>query len=125
MSSAHEDYLEAIVQLGGDNQDVRSIDIAAKLDVSKPSVNRAIKNLKAAGMVEQQHYGNVSLTKKGLNYAQSVLDRHHVIYHFLIDVLGVDPEVAAEEACGMEHSVSLDTLNRWRNFLVQFTISNS
>lgn len=117
LSPASEDYLEAIYQLAGDDGSVRSVDIANKLAVSKASVNRAIFNLKEAGMVTQPHYGDITLTEEGTQYAKSVLDRHHVLYHFLIDVLRVEPTVAAAEACEMEHAISDDTLERWVNYL--------
>jgi Mn-dependent DtxR family transcriptional regulator len=113
LTPANEDYLEAVFQLGGSDGQVRSVDLAAKLDVSKASVNKAVSNLKEAGLVEQPYYGDITLTKEGAQYAQSVLERHHVLYHFLIDILRVNPKVAAVEACEMEHAISDDTLERW------------
>jgi len=113
LTPANEDYLEAIYGLGGaQGGAVRSVDLAAKLEVSKASVNNALKNLKEAGFVEQPFYGDITLTKKGEEYAAGILERHHVLYHFLIDVLGVEPGIAAYEACKMEHAISDDTLAR-------------
>jgi Mn-dependent DtxR family transcriptional regulator len=117
LTPANEDYLEAIYQLGGDQGQVRSVDLANKLDVSKASVNKAVSNLKAAELVTQPHYGDITLTEAGLEYAKGVLNRHHVLYHFLIDELGVEPKIAAEEACEMEHAISDDTLERWIAYL--------
>lgn len=96
---------------------MRSVDLAAKLDVSKASVNNAIRILKSEGYVEQTHYGTITLTEKGTSYAAAVLERHHVLYHFLLDVLGVEPQVAAREACLMEHAISDDTLRRLTDHL--------
>jgi Mn-dependent DtxR family transcriptional regulator len=112
LSPANEDYLEAVYELGGANGAVRSVDLATKLEVSKASVNNAVNNLKQAGFVEQPYYGDITLTKEGAEYAASILERHHVLYHFLLDVLGVEPAVAADEACRMEHAISDDTLKR-------------
>jgi Mn-dependent DtxR family transcriptional regulator len=112
LSPANEDYLEAVFELGGTERSVRSVDLATKLEVSKASVNNAINNLKQAGLVEQPYYGGITLTQKGAEYAAGILERHHVLYHFLLDVLGVQPDVAAEEACKMEHAISDDTLER-------------
>jgi Mn-dependent DtxR family transcriptional regulator len=112
LTPANEDYLEAIFELGGWDGAVRSVDLATKLEVSKASVNNAVNNLKQAGLVEQPYYGDITLTKKGAEYASGILERHHVLYHFLLDVLGVQPEVAADEACKMEHAISDDTLAR-------------
>jgi Mn-dependent DtxR family transcriptional regulator len=112
LSPANEDYLEAIFELGGTDGPVRSVDLANKLSVSKASVNNAVSNLKQAGLVEQPYYGDITLTSRGAEYAAGILERHHVLYHFLLDVLGVQPEVAADEACKMEHAISDDTLRR-------------
>jgi len=112
LTPANEDYLEAIYEIGGTKGAVRSVDLATKLDVSKASVNHAIKYLKEVGYVEQPHYGDITLTKKGAAYAAGVSQRHHVLSRFLVDVLGVDPEVASVEACEMEHAISDDTLQR-------------
>lgn len=117
LTPANEDYLETVYQLGGESVPVRSVDVANKMDVSKASVNKAVTNLKAAGLVDQPHYGDITLTAKGVGYARGVLDRHHVLYHFLIDNLGVLPEIAAQEACEMEHAISDDTLRRWTEYL--------
>jgi Mn-dependent DtxR family transcriptional regulator len=112
LSPANEDYLEAIFELGGTDGAVRSVDLAAKLSVSKASVNNAVNNLKQAGLVDQPYYGDITLTQQGAEYAAGILERHHVLYHFLLDVLGVQPDVAADEACKMEHAISDDTLTR-------------
>ena len=118
LTPAHEDYLEAIYQLGEQGRmPVRSVDLADRLDVSKASVNKAIANLKKAKLVEQPHYGDITLTGKGCAYADGILERHQVLYHFLIDVLGVKPAIAEEEACSMEHAISDDTLRRWIDHL--------
>lgn len=117
LTSSGEDYLEAIYQLGGSTSSVRSVDLADKLDVSKASVNKAVNNLKSAGLVEQPHYGDITLTKRGLLYARGVQSRHEVLREFLIEVLGVEPDIAEDEACKMEHAVSDDTLYRWTEFM--------
>jgi len=112
LTPANEDYLEAIYALGGAEGAIRSVDLAARLKVSKPSVFGAIQNLKQAGFVEQPSYGGITLTDRGAKYAAGILERHQVLYHFLIDILRVDPAVAVEEACKMEHAISDDTLER-------------
>lgn len=117
LSSSGEDYLEAIYQLGGAESSVRSVDLAEKLDVSKASVNKAINNLKSAGLVEQPHYGDITLTERGLHYARDVQSRHEVLTEFLTEVLGVDPERSQEEACMMEHAISDETLASWIEFM--------
>ncbi len=118
MTQANEDYLEAIYELAGSvDTPVRSIDLANKLDVSKASVNKAVSILRDHGYVEQEPYGDIYLTKKGMDYGRSVFKRHKLLFHFLMDVLGVEPTIAAEEACKMEHAISDDTLTRWINYM--------
>jgi Mn-dependent DtxR family transcriptional regulator len=117
LSASSEDYLEAIYQLGGEYQPVRSVDLATKLEVSKASVNKALVTLKAAGFVEQPHYGDINLTSLGLDYARGVQARHEVLSRFLTDVLDVEGERAAEEACKMEHAISNQTLDAWLAFM--------
>ena len=120
LSSSNEDYLEAIYQLGGATKAIRSVDLAGKLEVSKASVNKAINNLKNAGLVTQPHYGDISLTGEGLRYARRVLSRHEILTQFLTEVLEVEPLRAQEEACKMEHAISDDTLDRWRLFMEEW-----
>ena len=118
LSKAHEDYLEAIVMLGGSTeQPVRSIDIANKLGVTKASVNKAITTLKEKGFLDQPYYGDITLTAEGFAYGSSVYKRHRYLQGFLINALGIEPEVAEEEGCMMEHSISDDSFEKWVAFI--------
>lgn len=117
LSKSSEDYLEAIYELAGeDNHAVRSVDIADKLGVSRPSVNNALNILKKEQMVVQEPYGAISLTCQGQLYGKSIYARHTTLYSFLHSVLGVESERAEEEACEIEHTISEDTIRRWREF---------
>lgn len=112
LREAGEDYLEAILVLEDENREVRSIDVANMLEVSRPSVNKAVGVLKDLGMVDQQPYGSIRLTEKGRKRAKLVARRHQTLKYFLIEVLGVTPDVAEEDACKMEHVVSDETMER-------------
>jgi len=105
-----EDYLEAILDISKTSPEVRSIDIANKLNVSRPSVNRAIGKLKDQGFIEQEPYGSITLTESGEQRAMQVRQRHSLISGFLTNVLGVNPKVAEEDACKMEHEISDETI---------------
>jgi DtxR family transcriptional regulator, Mn-dependent transcriptional regulator len=107
-----EDYLEAIYVLDQKERGVRSVDVADRLQVAKPSVNRALKSLVEGGLIEQQRYSVIYLTKQGKEQARKILHRHTVIKRFLTDVLGLDEQRADEEACKIEHVVCEDTVNR-------------
>ena len=117
ISSSQEDYLESILYLLTKNTVVRVTDLAIEMKLSKPSVHRAISNLKAQGLVEQERYGSITLTHNGECLARSVQMRHDIIKRFLTDVLEVPADKADDEACNMEHNISLDTILRLSNFV--------
>lgn len=123
VSSSHEDYLEAIVMLGGtpDNP-IRSVDIAKKLGVSKTAVSKAITSLKEKGMLVQPFYGDVTLTDAGFEYGNSVYKRHRSLVVFLSEKIGLSPELAEEEACKMEHSISDESFELWLQYFKQIGI---
>ena len=103
-----ENYLEAILILNRRNGDVHAIDIAAELNFSKPSVSIAMKKLRENGYVEINELGHITLTPAGQEIAERIYERHTFLSAWLID-LGVDPMVAAEDACKIEHDISEET----------------
>lgn len=117
ISSSMEDYLEAILLLEKENKKVRVTDIAERLHLSKPSVNRAVTNLKACGYINHESYGGITLTPCGKKAAAQVFHRHNLFKTFLTDVLGVDEETAEKDACRMEHTVSCQTIEKLGAFL--------
>ena len=117
VTASLEDYLEAIYFLYQKNAEVRITDVARELDISKPSVNRAINTLKNQGLVEHEHYGDLRLTPNGLKIACDVAERHKTIKAFLTEKLGVSSETAEREACLIEHNISTDTMDRLRLFM--------
>lgn len=120
LTSAGEDYLEAIYRIMCENPgdtSVRSVDVSEQLGVSKASVNKALTALKEGGFVEQTRYGRVELTETGRVYAAEVWRRHRMLRAFLTTELGVDVETANEEACLMEHALSAETTNRLMEYL--------
>jgi len=109
MTQSLEDYLEMVSFLA-DEGEVRVTDIAARLEVSKPSVLTALKILEERELVEHKRYGAVSLTKKGMLLAAEIRERHSFLTAFLRDIVGVDDETAEGDACKMEHLLSEKTL---------------
>lgn len=106
-----EDYLEAILRLSRTGSPVRSVDVAAELGVSKPSVSVAMKHLREGGLVVTEADGSLKLTPEGLAIAESVLERHNVLTA-LFTRLGVSAEVARADACKIEHDLSEETFEK-------------
>ena len=100
-----EDYLEVILRLSRTRSTVRSVDVAAELGYSKPSVSVAMKHLREGGLVIMEADGHLLLTPEGQAIAERVWERHRVITALLTH-LGVSPEVAHADACKIEHDLS-------------------
>ena len=103
-----ENYLETIYMIGKRKGSVRSIDIAGELDFSKPSVSIAMKNLRENGYIAMDGNGYITLTEAGTAIAEKIYERHTVISELLIR-LGVSEQVAAADACRIEHVISAET----------------
>ena len=110
-----ENYLETVLMLRQRKGFVRSIDIANEMGFSKPSVSIAMKNLKENGYITIDDGGMISLTDKGREIAEKTYERHTLFTEWLIR-LGVSPDVAAEDACRMEHAVSEESFAAIKNF---------
>lgn len=117
ISSALEDYLEAIFQLSNSKSSVRITDIALQLGISKPSVNRAVNSLKKQGLVSHEPYGDIILTDLGRQLGESVNHRHRMIKKFLINVLHIPEADAEKEACQIEHNISQNTVEKMKSFM--------
>ena len=106
-----ENYLEAILIIHNRQGNVRSIDIANELGFSKPSVSVAMKNLRTNGYIEVDKEGLITLLDKGREIADKIYERHTLLSTWLVR-MGVSPEVAAEDACRIEHVISAETFER-------------
>jgi len=102
---AAEDYLEAMLMLRESKGYIRSVDIAEQLGVTKPSVSYSTKRLRENGYITMDKDGLITLLPPGLEIAQSIYTRHKVLTQLLIS-LGVDPEIAREDACKIEHDLT-------------------
>lgn len=111
-----EMYLETILVLSRQKGNVRSIDVCEHLGYSKPSVSRAIGILKKGGYVEMAEDGSLTLTESGVALAEQIYERHTILTECLVR-LGVDREIAAEDACKMEHVISDESLAALKRFI--------
>ena len=100
-----EDYLEAMLMMKERHGYIRSIDIAAELGVTKPSVSYATKRLRENGYITMDKEGLITLTDKGHAIASRMYERHRVLT-VMLRRLGVDEETARTDACKMEHDMS-------------------
>lgn len=110
LQESGEMYLETIYVLSKKNKDVRAIDVGEYMGYSKPSVSRAVGLLKSGGYLVSDEFGHLSLTQSGVEVAQKIYERHTLLSKYLT-MLGVDPEVASEDACKMEHVISDETFD--------------
>lgn len=113
-TESQENYLETILILSKKKPVVRSVDIAAELGFSKPSVSIAVKNMKAQGLITVTPEGYIYLTPTGSQVADGVYERHQVLTDALIR-LGVSEKTAEEDACRIEHIISEETFQAIKN----------
>lgn len=111
-----ENYLETILLLSKKLPVVRSVDIATELDFKKSSVSVAMKNLRAQGHITVTDAGFIYLTESGQSIAEMIYERHEVLTNFLTS-LGVSTEVAAEDACRIEHVISAESFSALKNHI--------
>ena len=112
-----ENYLETILILHNRNGDVRSVDIAAEMEFSKPSVSVAMKNIREEGCITVDKNGYITLTESGREIAERVYERHLLFTSWLIS-LGVSEEIAAEDACRIEHCLSAESFAAIKKYVL-------
>ena len=113
IQQSSEDYLEAMLMLKERRGYVRSVDVATQLGVTKPSVSYATKRLRENGYISMDNSGLITLEEKGLEIAERIYERHKLLTKLLMH-LGVSPETAREDACKIEHDLSIETFDAIR-----------
>ena len=113
IQKSSEDYLEAMLMLKEKHGYIRSVDIASQLGVTKPSVSYATKRLRENGYITTDADGLISLTASGMEIAARIYERHKLLTQLLIS-LGVSEETAREDACKIEHDLSIETFDAIR-----------
>ena len=113
-----ENYLETILMLKQKNGAVRSIDIVRQMEFSKPSVSRAMSLLRDNGYVVMDENSFLVLTPAGREIAETIYERHRLLTQWLT-WLGVPPDIAAEDACKIEHDLSPETFQALKNHIAQ------
>ena len=110
-----EDYLECILLLSKEADDVHRVDVARRMKVSQPAVQKAVKILQGSDFVEFDGM-HIFLTGKGRDYAEKVYDRHCTIREYLL-LHGVNAADADADACEMEHVISAATFDMIKKFV--------
>ena len=116
LQESGEMYLETIHVLSKKMPIVRAIDICEHRGVSKPSVSRAVGLLKQGGYINCGEDGGLTLTEIGRSVAEKIYERHTVLTEYFISI-GVEREIASEDACKIEHVISDETFNAIKNNL--------
>lgn len=117
LSKSSEEYLKTMYILKKQNGKIRVTDIADKMNCTKPSVNKAIYNLKDNGMLNYESYGAIELTKEGENLAKKILETYDIVYLFLKDVLNLGKQNAEEEAEKMKNALTDETINKLAKYV--------
>ena len=117
ISKALEEYLKTMYILKKQTGNIRVTDVANKMNCTKPSVNKALRNLKANNLVSYEAYGTIELTKNGEDVAKKVIEAYDIVYLFLKDVLNLNKQDAEEEAENIKSSISDNTLNKLAKYV--------
>lgn len=112
-----ENYLEAILMLSKKLPVVRAVDIANELEFKKSSVSIAMKNLREKKYITVTDAGYIYLTEEGMEIAERIYERHTVLKDFFISI-GVDAEIAQEDACRIEHFISNESFEALRDKVI-------
>ena len=116
ISKREEEYLETMYILHKNKGVIRVKDIARMMRVKPPSVVDALKKLADKGLVEYEKYDRILLTDVGKKVAQDTYSKHVLLTQFFIDILGIPPEIAEQDACQFEHYVHEITVSRIKEF---------
>ena len=111
------DYLKVLYDLSSMGDAIHSVDIARRMNISMPSVSRAMKELGEVGYVNKVKYGTIHLTEKGKHAACAIKKRNKLLLRFFTKVLNVDEKIAMQDACRIEHALSCETTGKLEQYL--------
>ena len=117
ISKSLEEYLKTMYILNKQNGNIRVTDIAQKMNCSKPSVNKALNNLKKSGLINYEAYGKIELSKDGENLARKIIEAYDIVFIFLKDVLNIETQEAKKQAEKMKLTMNDNTLNKLAKYV--------
>ena len=112
-----EDYLRALYVLEEEKNEIKSINIANYMQISKPSVSEMVRELNKEGLVSYKKYSSIKFTQKGRKMAQKLTSKHRLIEIFLKNTLKVQNVNIHEEAHRLEHAFSDESIEKLRKML--------
>ena len=112
-----EEYIKTMYVLKKQNGNIRVTDVAIKMKCTKPSVNKALNNLKEEKLVNYESYGTIELTEEGENLAKKILEAYDIVYVFLKEVLNLDEENAKNEAERIKSTITDETINKLARYV--------
>ena len=119
LTNSQEEYLKTIYLFEKNNKKVRVTDIANKLKITKPSVNKAIKTLKEMNLIEYEVYGDIALTDNAEKIAKNIIKRQDILKMFLVEILEIEDKQATKEAIAMKHAISEKTAQKLDKYISQ------
>ena len=116
LSASLEDYLEIICKLSENNESVKAVEIAKKLNISRASVSEALLKLADKGLIIYKGHKGVTITPDGLRIAQDVINKHDTLTAIFEEILGFAHEISESNACKIEHIINDDIFKRLKHF---------
>jgi len=117
ISKSQEEYLKTMYILQKQNGDIRVTDIANKMECTKPSVNKVLKNLKDNKLINYETYGKIELTDEGIKLSKKILEAYDIVYVFFKDVLNLENENAKKEAEKVKSVLSDGAINKLAKYV--------
>lgn len=116
LSASLEDYLELICNSLETNENVKAVELAKKLNVSRASVSEALGRLAEKNLIINEGHKGITITPEGMRRAQEVIAKHNTLTSFFENILGLNSEIAEETACKIEHVISNEVFNKFQDF---------
>lgn len=116
LSSGLEDYIEAIYIAELNKTQLKGAGLARNLNISRASVSEALSKLVSRGLIKYESYGNITLTDEGKKEAVRVYHKHNILKEFFENILSIEPELAEDTGCKLEHIIPQNVLERMRQF---------
>lgn len=117
LSESTEMYLETVYLIQRENGHAHVVEIANQLGITKPSVTKAMNQLKEEGLIQKEAYGHITLTPTGEKMSQDIVKRHDLLTRFLEHSLNLDHREATDNACKMEHIISTGMMKAIKSYL--------